>query len=143
MSSSSRAKSSAAPRPYSAIIRSIAKSRFPGDFDCWTEARIRFTSCHGITRTGCSMIRTLGAITQLARSRRCRPVLRRKRRNDLSAVHAVAIVRLDWRAVRSFTKASRSAAVIAETALLRRFNSERKEPATSTSRLRVPAATPR
>jgi len=88
------------------------------------------------------MIRTLGAITQLARSRRCRPVLRRKRRNDLSAVHAVATVRLDRCAARSFTKASRSAAVIAETSFLQPFNSDMKALTTSTSRLRVPAATP-
>lgn len=80
------------------------------------------------------MIRTPGAMTQLAKSRLCRPVLRRKRRNDLSAVHAVATVRLDWCAARSLTKASRSAAVTAETDLLRRFKSDRNAPATSTSR---------
>ena len=68
----------------------MAKSRLPGDRAVCTQPRIRFTSGHGSARGGFSNARTRGPITQHARSRCRRPVLRRKRKNDLRQPQVVA-----------------------------------------------------
>jgi hypothetical protein len=121
----------------------MAKSRLPGDRAVCTQPRIRFTSGHGSARGGFSNARTRGPITQHARSRCRRPVLRRKRKNDLRQPQVVASVRLDSRCASCLTNASRSEMAVLFTDLPRVRSSDRNAPATSKSRRRVPSATPR
>ena len=87
-------------------------------------------------------MRTRGARTQAAKSRRSLPVLRRKRKKDLRDVQDLATVRLDMCSACCLTNASMSETVTLFTDLRLFRSSDRKMRTSSKSRRRVPSATP-
>jgi hypothetical protein len=119
------------------------KSRLPGDCAVEIESIIRFTSLHGRARGGRSVMRTRGARTQAAKSRRSLPVLRRKRKKDLRDVQDLATVRLDMCSACCLMNTSMSETVILFTDLRLFRSSDIKVRTSSKSRRSVASATPR
>lgn len=91
-SSKRKLKISPAPIPYVAIISNMAKSRLPGGCVRGMHLKSWRTSAQGNARGGRSAMRTRGATTHDAKSRRILPLVRRNRRNALSELHLLATV---------------------------------------------------